>query len=151
MRRLYLAPVLSLALAACGGGTSTSPTPVGNAGSAGPLVPPAGTTTWQVTYRSATTFTCPAATPDSGTATITPDATGNTLVVTDQGTSLGGGVASTLIFSRDGSGKYVWVAPTGEARIAFGFVSQTRAEGEASRIATASSPCSATWPILFDR
>jgi len=82
---------------------------------------------------------------------MTPDASGNTLIMTDQGTSLGGGSVPTLIFSKDATGKYVWTDPTGAARISFGFVTQTHAEGEASRLATSSSPCTATWPIAFDR
>lgn len=152
MRRFAIFPILTLtiALAACGGGSSTSPTPVG-APSSGGVTPPAGTTTWRVTYRQATAFTCPAATPDSGSATMLVDPSGNTLVLTDQGTSLGGGTTPTLVFSRDGSGKYVWTDPTGVASISFGFVSQTHAEGNASRIASSGNPCSATWPILLDR
>lgn len=82
---------------------------------------------------------------------MTADASGNSLSLTDVGTSLSGGGAGTIVFNRDGTGRYVWADPTGLATISFRFVTSTHADGEASRLSSPSFPCSATWPFLLDR
>jgi hypothetical protein len=146
--------LLVVVLAACGGGTS-APTGVsasgGGGGTTGGAAPPAGTTIWSLTYRPATVSTCPAQTPDSGTASMTVDPSGNSLSLTDLGTSLGGGTATTITFAKDATGSFVWVDPTGRATIAFRFATASRADGEARRLAVPSDPCSATWPLTLTR
>jgi hypothetical protein len=149
MRRLTLFVLASVA-AACGGGgggSLTNPNPPAG----GTLSPPPGATTWTVTYRPATVATCPATTPDSGTATMTADPSGTSLTLTDRGSSLSAGGPATIVFSRDGSGRYLWTDPTGFATISFRFVTSSHAEGEANRLPSPSLPCSATWPFLLDR
>jgi len=150
MRRLMPFVMAGLTAAACGGGaggTATDPTPL----TSGVIGPPPGATTWTVTYRPATVATCPAQTPDSGSATMTADASGTSLSLTDRGTSLSAGGAATIVFNRDGSGRYLWTDPTGFATISFRFTTTSHAEGEAMRLPSPSLPCSATWPFLLDR
>jgi hypothetical protein len=147
--RFVLAAV-ALAVPACGGGGGgTTPSPVTSSG--GAVMPPAGTTTWAISYRAATASTCPAQTPDPGMATMTVDPSGTSLVLTDQGSSLSGGGPASIVFTRDGSGRYSWADPSGLATISFRFTTSSHAEGEANRLASPSSPCSATWPFLLDR
>ena len=140
MRSLRLLLLVALPVAACSNPNEPSE-----------LGPPAGTTTWNVSYRTATVFTCPPITPDSGTATMTADPSGNVVTLVDQGTSLGGGVLATIIFTRDSTGLYSWTDPTGRATLTFKFVSATATEGEAKRLASPTDPCSATWPFLMAR
>lgn len=82
---------------------------------------------------------------------MTADATGARVTLTDLGSSLHGGDDDTIVFTRDGSGTYVWVSPNGPASISFRFVSTRRAEGTAVTAPGGGSPCAATWPFGLDR
>lgn len=134
MKRLTPTLILAAFTAACGGG-GTTPTPV----IPGTVSPPPGTAVWLNTYSAATTATCPVATPDAGLVTITIAPGGNTLTWSDPG-------RGTVLFTKDGTGKYVWAETS--AGISFRFLTPTHAEGEAYGNYP---PCRATWPTFLDR
>ena len=115
------------------------------------IMPPAGVTVWNVTYKPATVSTCTATTPDSGTASMTADPSGTPLTLTDLSGTLTQGGDPSIVFKRDGGGTYSWTDPTGRATISFKFKSQTNAEGESKRLGIPADPCSATWPFFLAR